>query len=112
MPEEIKFLTYYFFVIGFATQLGLLFIQVRTFARTRHASLMILAVATGIGAIYLVLCSLANMVSVPDVYHKPINYMGAFLLTIYGILGLWGAAWLFHAFQVALVKHQPNNNDA
>ena len=87
MSEDMKLLMYYFFVIGFATQLGLLFLQIRTFARTRHTSLMILAVATGIGAIYLVLCSLANMVSVPDVYEKPINYIGAVLLTINGVLG-------------------------
>ena len=112
MSEDMKLLMYYFFVIGFATQLGLLFLQIRTFARTRHASLMILAVATGIGSIYLVLCSLANMVSVPDVYERPINYIGAVLLTINGVLGLWGAAWLFHAFQVAFAKHQPNNNGA
>ena len=112
MPEEIKLLTYYFFVIGFATQLGLLFIQVRTFARTRHPSLMLLAFGSGIGAIYLVLSSLTNMVSVPGVYHRPLNYIGAFLWTVYAVLGLWGAAWLFHAFQVAFVKHRPVDNGA
>jgi hypothetical protein len=112
MADDMRLLFYYVLALGFAIQFGLLFLQIRTFARTRHGSLALLAIGTAIGVIYLAVCSVANVVAVPDVYHKPINYIGAFLLTVYGILSLWGVASLFRAFQVAFANHQPGNDGA
>ena len=112
MPEGMRLLGYYFFAMGLVTQLVLLFLQVRTFARTRHNSLALLAAGSGIGAIYLALCAWASMVSLPTIYQKPIAYAGALLWTVYAILGIWGAAWLFQTFQHTFVERRSNSSGA
>jgi hypothetical protein len=94
-----RFAEAYLAIAGFACQLILLVMQLRTYRKTKHLSLVILAIGSALAILYLA-AAFAAVLHTPRTTTLWWSYL-AIEITLFStqtVVGIWGAAWLFKAF--------------
>lgn len=105
MASNILLIFDYTMVLYVVTELILLTLQWRTYRKTGHSSLYVLAVSSIFGLLYLAALFAARKFWSPG--HDPlaIYLVGATFLTIQSLVGLIGVRSLFRAFEQASSKN-------
>jgi hypothetical protein len=99
VADQVRFAEAYLAIAGFACQLTPLALQLRTYRKTKHLSLVILAIGSALAILYLV-AGFAAALYAPRNTTLWWSYlaMEIVLFSTQIALGIWGAAWLFKAF--------------
>ncbi|MGB6486047.1 MAG: C13 family peptidase [Steroidobacteraceae bacterium] len=99
VADHVWFAEAYLAVAAFACQLTLLAMQLRTYRKTKHLSLLILAISSTLAILYLV-AGVAAALHAPRTTTLWWSYLAVeiVLVSTQVVLGIWGAAWLFKAF--------------
>jgi Peptidase C13 family len=89
----------YLAIAGFACHLILLVLQLRTYRKTRHLSLVLLAIGSALAILYMV-AGTAAALHAPRTTTLWWSYLTLEIVSfsMQAVLGIWGAAWLFRAF--------------
>lgn len=104
MAGHLHALVFYTVLLGFMTTLAMFFMQLRAYYRVDHRSLVLLAASSGLGLIYSTLI-LVPLLFAGDMALRWLFYVtGALFLTAQCVLGIWGTALLFRAFERAAIK--------
>jgi hypothetical protein len=87
-------------VIGFVVlgQAALLWLQIRGLQRYKHRSFILLASSTSIGLTYTSVRLFFYMVPSAEQAPAVTDIVISISVVFQMIFGVWGAAWLFHAF--------------
>jgi hypothetical protein len=106
MPVSHNFslVTLYLVAVAFVTQLVVLCLQIRSWRRTRHSSLMLLAIATGLGILYLLVENALRAHSTDQelLWEGYLALAGIYTGT--AIAGIWGVRSLFSAFEASYLS--------
>ncbi|WP_199097646.1 hypothetical protein [Dyella sp. ASV21] len=106
MAGHLHALIFYTVLLGFFTTLAMFLLQLRTYWRVDHRSLVVLAASSGLGMIYSALI-LMTLVLASDMALRWFFYVaGALFLTAQCAIGVWGTASLFRAFEKASAERR------
>ena len=99
MTDKAHILSYYLGAVGLLMQIVVITLQLRTYKRTGHSSLLLLAVSTACGILYLVFAYAPQFVAIDVNVRWSLHLVVAGLLTIQSLVGIWGVKSLLSAFE-------------
>jgi hypothetical protein len=88
----------YLLAIGFASQLFMLALQLRAYARNRHISFILLAISSSLCLIYWAITTARYFLQPTTAFAQPSYIAGACVATVQIAMGLWGTISLFNSY--------------
>jgi hypothetical protein len=98
MADHLPLATSVLWVVNLLGQLTVLVLELRTYRRTRHSSLLILALAGALAVLYLALSFVAGLATSGAILVWRLYLAAVVVFILQLAIGIWGIAWLFRAF--------------
>ena len=103
MTHNMNLISNYIILVGVITNIALIALQVSTFRKTKHSSLVVMAISSIIGLLYILVAYGARQYWAAG--HDPLALylVAAVLLTTQSIVGVLSVLSLFRAFEQASI---------
>jgi hypothetical protein len=110
MTQHLQLAAAYLWIASLLCQLTLLVLQLRTYRRTGHSSLLALATGSALAILYLGGSFAASLYASKPVVLERLYLALVILFTATAGLGIWGARSLFRAFAAGAVRGDADSN--